>query len=135
MTKQLTCAKAPCKSCPYRKDVPSGVWHATEYDKLPGYDGGPLDQLNHDGSAIFMCHQADGKLCAGWLGTHKPENLIALRLCRQPLAQEVWDYVSPVPLFDSGRAASDHGKKKIKWPDKRAKAIVARIVRKRNPGG
>jgi hypothetical protein len=30
--------KYPCPSCPYRKDVPSGVWAPEEYDKLPAYD-------------------------------------------------------------------------------------------------
>ena len=24
----------PCSSCPYRKDVPSGVWAHHEYEKL-----------------------------------------------------------------------------------------------------
>ena len=31
-------AKSPCGSCPYRQDVPSGVWAASEYEKLPAYD-------------------------------------------------------------------------------------------------
>ena len=28
----------PCASCPYRCDVPSGVWHPDEYAKLEVYD-------------------------------------------------------------------------------------------------
>jgi hypothetical protein len=31
-------APKPCESCPYRKDVPSGVWSEGEYRKLPQYD-------------------------------------------------------------------------------------------------
>jgi hypothetical protein len=41
----LTCAARPCASCPYRKDVPSGIWAAHEYTKLLAYDGDILDQL------------------------------------------------------------------------------------------
>jgi hypothetical protein len=60
-----TVAKAPCKSCPYRRDVPSGIWHSSEYDKLPQYDGEIVDQLMKGGQALFDCHQRDGNLCAG----------------------------------------------------------------------
>nr|WP_280343300.1 DUF6283 family protein [Nocardia neocaledoniensis] len=30
-------APRPCVSCPYRRDVPSGVWDFGEYEKLRGY--------------------------------------------------------------------------------------------------
>ncbi|MFD7961193.1 DUF6283 family protein [Streptomyces zaomyceticus] len=32
-------APRPCASCPYRRDVPSGVWSRGDYVKLPLYDG------------------------------------------------------------------------------------------------
>jgi hypothetical protein len=31
--------KTPCSTCPYRRDAPSGLWAASEYDLLPGLDG------------------------------------------------------------------------------------------------
>lgn len=70
--------KVPCGTCPYRRDVPSGVWAAEEYDKLPGYDGDVPDQLRAGAMGLFMCHQRDGCLCGGWLMAHGPDNLLAL---------------------------------------------------------
>jgi hypothetical protein len=46
-------ASNPCGSCPYRRDVPSGVWDAAEYEKLPRYDGPMADQP----ARLFLCHQ------------------------------------------------------------------------------
>lgn len=30
--------REPCSACPYRVDVPAGVWAREEYDKLDPYD-------------------------------------------------------------------------------------------------
>lgn len=124
-----TCAKAPCKSCPYRRDVPSGVWAATEYAKLALYDGSMLDQLE-GGRALFMCHQNDGHLCAGWVGCHGPDNLLALRL--NAVDDSVWGYVSPVKLFKSGAQAAAHGVRAIARPGTRAIAMIGRLARALN---
>ncbi|MGS2619304.1 DUF6283 family protein [Micromonospora sp. LZ34] len=69
-------ATAPCGTCPYRRDVPSGVWDAAEYAKLPAYDQPTARQPG----GLFLCHQADGRVCAGWAGCHDTDNLLALRL-------------------------------------------------------
>lgn len=121
-----TCAKAPCKSCPYRRDVPSGIWAAGEYAKLPFYDGSMLDQME-GGRALFMCHQNDGHLCAGWVGCHGPDSLLALRL--NAVDASVWSYVSPVRLFRSGAQAAAHGMRAIHRPGMRARAMIARLAR------
>jgi hypothetical protein len=137
MTREiLTCARAPCRSCPYRRDVPSGVWAADEYDKLPGYDGTMADQITAGAAGLFMCHQQDGKLCAGWVGCHGPDNLAALRLLdlnsdRTTVDPSVWTYESPVPLFASGAAAQAHGKRAIRRPGKAAVRTIGRLMRKR----
>ena len=128
---KLTCAKAPCKSCPYRKDVPSGVWAVEEYDKLPDYDGTIGEQLMKGAVGRFDCHQQDGKICAGWLGSHGPSNLLAMRLQGAHIDPEVWDYKSPVPLFTSGAEAREHGIKKIANPDEAAERTIKRLLRKR----
>jgi hypothetical protein len=129
-----TVAKAPCKSCPYRRDVPSGVWDASEYDKLPLYDGELDEQLMKGGQALFNCHQQDGHLCAGWLATHGPDNLIALRLASSmfdvEIMPEVWAYQSPVPVFETGQQACDHGKAEIDNPGAKATRTVTRLLRK-----
>lgn len=129
MTDVLTCAKAPCKSCPYRQDVPSGVWHESEYEKLPKYDGDIIDQLTNGGAGVFMCHQGTGEMCAGWVATHGAENLLALRLASEEIAAEVWTYRSPVPVFESGQEAADHGKKEIKKPSDKAERVIERLLR------
>lgn len=123
------CAKAPCKSCPYRKDVPSGVWAASEYKKLPDYDGEIVEQLLKNATALFDCHQQDGKLCAGWIGCHGAINLLACRLRADGLDPSVWTYKSPVPLFASGSAACAHGKRAINKPGIRARSMAARLLR------
>lgn len=127
-------AKAPCKSCPYRCDVPSGVWAAEEYERLPAFDGDIPEQLMAGATYLFMCHQDDGHICAGWVACHGPENLLALRLhgAAERLDPSVWDYVSPVPVFASGREACDHGKRDLDEPSAVAARTVARIKRKRN---
>jgi hypothetical protein len=124
-------AKAPCKSCPYRKDVPSGVWHASEYDKLPLYDGEIIEQVIKGATQLFDCHQKDGHLCAGWVGTHGARNLLAGRLHANELDPSVWDYQSPASLFASGQEACDHGKREIDEPGPKAQQIVGRLIKKR----
>ncbi len=125
----LDCAKAPCKSCPYRQDVPSGVWSADEYEKLPAFDGDIGDQLAKGGTTLFMCHRKDGKLCAGWIGTHGADNLFAMRLNGARVRPAVWDYKSPVPLFLSGQAACDHGKRDIDAVGPAADRMIRRLLR------
>lgn len=122
-------AKAPCKTCPYRKDVPSGVWAANEYAKLPEYDAPTWAQP----PGIFLCHQRDGCLCAGWLGCHlknpRGHELLSMRFDNN-VDPAAFNYVSPVPLFKSGAAAAKHGMRAINRPSARAKRAVARLTKK-----
>lgn len=126
-------AKSPCGSCPYRRDVPSGVWHEEEYAKLPLYDASTGEQPPQ----MFACHQQDGRLCAGWCGTHDMENNLALRvgmisgrLSEQDYEAAI-DYVSPVPLFGSGAQAAEHGRASIADPDVKAQRTIVSLERKR----
>ncbi|WP_354574206.1 DUF6283 family protein [Frigoribacterium sp. UYMn621] len=48
--------KSPCASCPFRVNVPSGIWGPEEYEKLPRYDGDMVGQS----PKAFACHQFDG---------------------------------------------------------------------------
>ncbi|MFI8974122.1 DUF6283 family protein [Nocardia asteroides] len=69
----------PCVSCPYRCDVPSGVWAFEEYEKLRGHDG---DMASPQ---LFRCHQAgreaaSWRMCAGWVGSRGGRESLALRL-------------------------------------------------------
>lgn len=119
-------AKAPCKTCPYRKDVPAGIWHPTEYQKLPLYDGETFEQRS---MSLFFCHQQDGNLCAGWIGCHDPVELLALRLHR--VHPSTYEYRCPVPLLASGAAAAAHGMTKVEDPDDNALKAISRLSRAR----
>ena len=126
----ITVAKAPCKSCPYRCDVPSGVWAANEYEKLPKYDGAIGEQVANGAWGVFDCHQRDGNLCAGWLACHGAENLLAFRVTREEIDAGVFDYKSPVPVFKSGQEACDHGMRDIEEPGVWANSMIERLSRK-----
>lgn len=120
---------APCKTCPYRRDVAAGIWHPSEYAKLPAYDGETMEQALNGAVALFFCHQQDGNLCAGWVGCHDTDHLLALRL--HPVDPSTYDYVSPIPLFASGTEAAAHGLSKVEQPDARALNAMAVLLRQR----
>ena len=119
----------PCASCPYRQNVPSGVWDVTEYAKLPEYDGDTSGQA----IATFYCHQQDGSVCAGWLGHRDPYDLLAVRLgvSAGNLDVSVLDYTTDVPLFATGAEAAAHGMKDFRHPGKRAQAVIKKITTKK----
>lgn len=130
----MTCvpAKAPCRSCPYRKDVPSGVWAEDEYAKLPDYDRDTPSQP----TGVFYCHQQDGRVCAGWAGTHDMDECLALRFAAAlgTISEDdvvaILDYESSVPLFESGQAAADHGRAELERPGETAVRTIQRLERK-----
>lgn len=126
-------AKRPCGSCPYRRDVPSGIWHESEYTKLPNYDKETFDQP----IGAFFCHQQDGHMCAGWVGTHDMQETMALRPGFRELngldkddVQEALDYECPVPLFSSGQEAAEHGMEEIEEPSLKARTTADKIYRR-----
>lgn len=119
-------ATRPCGSCPYRRDVPGGVWHLSEYEKLPLYDLATGEQP----LGIFLCHRQDGRVCAGWCAVHDMENCLALRIAAageridpQPLI----DYTTDVSLFESGREAAIHGVRGLANPDAAARRIIEKM--------
>jgi hypothetical protein len=133
LAQALTAPRVPCGSCPYRRDVPSGIWEQGEYDKLLKYDGKMADQAVAGAFGVFMCHQRDGNLCGGWLACHGADNLLAMRIAcaKGSLDASVFDYKTDVPVFRSGRAARKHGIRAIDNPKPRAKRMMAGLLRKR----
>lgn len=121
--------KVPCGTCPYRKDVPSGIWNRAEYEKLPLYDGETGEQIMKGGIALFLCHQKDGCLCGGWLLTHDRRHLAALRL--STVDDSVWDYNPGTPVWGSGKEAHDHGVKDLDGPSSAAKRKIDGLLRQR----
>lgn len=134
MSKLLPPSPNPCSSCPYRRDIPSGVWSEEDYEKLRGYDKETHDQF---GIGMFQCHQNDAdddraRLCGGWTAVHGPESL-ALRLAvvTGELPGSVMSYETKVPLFGSGNEAADYGEEEIDCPGEEAEAMMAKITRTR----
>lgn len=125
-------ARNPCGSCPYRQDVPSGIWHPSEYAKLPPYDGATGEQP----PGLFACHQQDGRLCAGWVGCHDMDNSLAVRLgasmgtLSPDDVQALLDYSTDVPLWESGTEAAEHGMAEVGEPSWEARRKVERLLRK-----
>lgn len=132
-TEVLPPAAAPCKSCPYRRDVPSGVWDEEEYAKLSRYD----EDTAFQPVGVFLCHQQDGRVCAGWAGCHDHEHSLALRIATASghvspeVADAIIDYESPVPLFASGAEAAAHGRRAVCAPGADAVRVIDRLSRSR----
>lgn len=125
-------AKRPCGSCPYRQDVPSGVWAREEYEKLPDFDKPTAEQP----PAVFGCHQQDGHLCAGWAATHDMTQSLGLRVA-EAMGYMTHDdviatieYTTDVPLWASGQEAWEHGVSRIETPDPRAQRAITRLEKK-----
>jgi hypothetical protein len=112
--------------------VPSGVWAAEEYEKLPLYDADTPDQP----MAAFYCHQQDGRLCAGWVGCHDMINNLGLRVGASmgQLSVEEYqaavEYTTPVPLWSSGTEACAHGLARIADPEPKAHKVIDKLTRK-----
>jgi len=125
-------AKSPCGSCPYRRDVPSGVWSADEYAKLPEFDKPTWEQP----PAVFLCHQQDGRMCGGWTAVHDMDNSLGLRMAQAiglmspETAQAALNYETATPLFSSGTEAAEHGLAEIDTPSERAQRVVGKLAKK-----
>jgi hypothetical protein len=126
-------APRPCASCPYRVDVPSGIWHEDEYAKLPAYDEDTMSQP----TGVFLCHQVNGRACAGWAGCHDTTHSLALRVAisvgrvDEPTVDAIIDYTTDVPLFSTGREAAEHGMQHIENPTPDAMRTMDKITRRR----
>lgn len=120
---------APCAACPYRKDVPSGVWAPEEYDKLPPYDAPTADQPME----TFGCHATPEHYCHGWAVVHTSRghayDLLALRLA-EAMGHDVSVPEPAVELFASGSAAAIHGQYDIENPSEEAWEAMERLARK-----
>lgn len=125
-------APNPCGSCPYRQDVPSGVWDREEYDKLPEYDQETATQP----VGVFLCHQQNGSICAGWCGVHDMNEALSIRLAvsmgkiTPEDADTILDYTTPVPLFGTGQEAAEHGLAALDRPDADARKVIDKLTRK-----
>lgn len=118
--------KEPCSSCPYRCDVPSGIWSEAEYDKLPLYD----EETYNQPPFVFVCHATPEWLCHGWVVVHG-EGLLALRIWFTDHPDVRWELPEAVmPMFPSGTHAAVHGKAELRKPGPEAVTLARRLLRK-----
>jgi len=114
------------------------VWDEQEYEKLRGYDAPTGEQPQKP----WLCHSSvtpmtDPRLCAGWCGCHDGEHLLALRVAEARgtltpgVIKAAIEYVSPVPLFSSGKEAADHGMADFHRPGREAIEAIAKVRRLR----
>jgi hypothetical protein len=114
----------PCEACPYRRDVPSGLWASHEYEKLRPYD----EEMISQPSAGFACHATPEKFCNGWAIVNNAlhhGHVLALRLAGMPVIPE-----PKVALFTTNAEAADHGQRDIDSPSVKAREVVERLTRK-----
>lgn len=135
-------APRPCESCPYRKDVPSGLWGVGEYERLVAYDA----PTYHQPPGVFLCHQTTVddprvRMCAGWCGTHGKtpgHDLLALQVGVLVLGVDPADveaaleYTTDVELWGSGAEAAAHGMRDVDLPSVEALRVASKIIRKRS---
>jgi len=118
--------KEPCSTCPYRTDVPSGVWAHDTYELLRPYDLPTPDQP----FAAFGCHATPTHFCHGWAIVHTTRgnefDLLSLRVI--PARVEIPPPF--VPLFASGNEAADWGQRDIGDPSPEAQAAVDKLLSK-----
>lgn len=116
----MTVRAQPCAACPYRKDVPSGVWELDEYLKLIKYDSETWAQPTQ----VFACHATPEFLCNGWAVCHSnrggDHELLALRLHQESVPERL----EKTPLFNSGTDAAIHGLRDIAKPSRKAIEIM-----------
>lgn len=115
----------PCIACPYRRDVPSGLWHAEEYFKLVKYEGETWEQP----TGVFACHATPEFLCHGWAVVSGYDSL-GLRLDAMRHNEPIEIPESRIPLFGSHREAAEHGLRQINKLTPAAKRMIDRLVRK-----
>ena len=116
----MKCLPEPCASCPYRQDVPSGVWHPSEYAKLPQYD-------DNEAFGIFLCHNTQDTVCRGWLNVHAESVAVRLAVATGKISRDAPYMPTVAKLFSSGREAAAHGLRNIKAPDAKAKRTIAKV--------
>ena len=122
-----------CASCPYRRDTPSGIWQAEEYEKLRAFDQ-EVTQLE-DPLSVFLCHQSEvtGRetICRGWLSVHRDS--IAVRVLKIKGAvrcDQVPREAEPL-YYATGTEACEAGLAGVEQPSREARHKTETLERQR----
>ena len=126
----MKCQDTPCKFCPYRKDVPSGVWSSSEYEKLLRYDNETMYQPMHR----FACHNDPELACTGWLAVSMQSNHAHESLALRIRPVDVSSFAPDTEFFQTHTEACVHGLRDIDNPSQEAEdamIVLGRIVERR----
>lgn len=98
-TNNSYCKTQPCKTCPYRRDVPLRHWSVQEFRDLIASEISVM-------GVLYGCHTKDGSICIGWLIDQDkrrfPSIMLRVSLSKNNITREYLDKLnSPHPLFDS----------------------------------
>ena len=130
MSNKLIVPTKPCESCPYRKDVPRGIWDKSEYEKLRDYDDGPQGQQSF---SAFLCHHSpqigQDAVCRGWLSVHSESVAVRLMIIKGTVTPEQVYAETPCELYASGNEAADAGIKGIKRPSIKAREAIGKLTK------
>jgi uncharacterized protein DUF6283 len=144
VSEPLAVAKNPCSTCPYRKDTPSGVWLADEYEKLRAYDEPEFDPAHPEAQrlpemAAFLCHHSltrpGDTLCRGWLSVHADSVAVRLTVATGKVTWEQVDAPVEVELYATGNEAADAGEVEIDRPGLAAMHAARRLMAQRERAG
>lgn len=129
MSAPLLCPPRPCRECPFRRDVPPGIWRPSEYRKLPLYD----DQKPE--LAVFHCHQENATgvptVCRGWLAVFGYDAIaVRVAVSRGQIPPEEVGRPCAVPLYASGAEACAAGLAGVPSPTAPARRAIERLVAK-----
>lgn len=129
--RQLGCCDEPCRTCPYRRDVPAGLWDPVEYHKLIAYDVDTSSQP----IGVFLCHYTNSDnptLCRGWLAVGGWELLgVRLAVTTGHLDPAEVDRPIATDVFDTGTDAAMWGLSGVADPGPDAQAAIARLGHRR----
>jgi len=120
--------KEPCETCPYRTDVPSGIWAHQTYEMLRPYD----EPTGEQPFAVFGCHCNPEQYCHGWAVVHNSRGhqfeLLAMRIHGLGPGDVPQ---SDVIFFGSGNEAADHGQADLAHPSDEARAAVDKLMKRK----
>jgi len=133
----LECPARPCPTCPYATGTPPGVWDASEYRKLAGYDDQPDGDVPE--LAVFLCHQtkargrpadAPGLVCRGWLAVHPDSIAVRLAVVTGQIDPNEPHRDPGVAVYPSGAEAAAAGLAAINEPPPAAQAAIDKLLRR-----
>lgn len=144
---KLFVPKRACSSCPYRRDVPSGVWAREHYELLRDMDSrrtikvpmlGPNDETvmvdaPNPNPGTFHCHQSNATgrptVCRGWLSVER--NSIGVRLLASFGGieyEDIPDEDESATYYSSGTEAAEAGLRDIENPSSEARLLCRKLV-------